>query len=147
MTMIRHSKPKHALIDADTWSYDIAFAAEHAEEGDLGTRFCDMMCEKRLTDILKATGCKTFEMYLTGTDNFRHKVATIKPYKGNRKQDKPKYYHHIRAYLEKVHRAWVVNGMEADDMLAIRQQELGDSSVIVSRDKDLRQVQGWPYRS
>lgn len=139
------NKPKHLLIDADTWSYDIAFAAENAEEGDLGTQFCGMMIESRLTDIMEATHCKTFEMFLTGGGNFRHEVATIKPYKGNRKQPKPKYYEWIRNYLVTRHRALVIDGMEADDYLAIRQTELQDFSVIVSRDKDLRQVKGWHY--
>jgi len=138
-------RPVHALIDADLWCYDIAFAAESAEEGDLGSSFCGMMVEKRLTDILETLKIKTFEMYLTGSGNFRHDVATIKPYKGNRKQPRPKYYQYIRDYLERNHRAHIIEGMEADDYLAIRQTELKDASVIVSRDKDLRQVKGWHY--
>lgn len=39
----------------------------------------------------------------------------------------------------------MIDGMEADDMLGIRQIEEGDNSVIVSRDKDLRIIPGWHY--
>ena len=38
----------------------------------------------------------------------------------------------------------MIEGMEADDMLAIRQTELEDS-IIVTLDKDLDQVIGWHY--
>ena len=137
-------KPRHALIDYDTWLYDIAFAAESAEEGDLGEGFCGMLVESRLTALIEKLRLKSWEGYITGSGNFRYDRATIKPYKGNRKQPKPKYYHYISEYLQRVHGAIVVNGMEADDMLAIRQTGL-DNTVIVSRDKDLRQVKGWHY--
>lgn len=133
------------MFDFDLWCYDIAFSVENSEEGDLGERYCGVLVEHRINKILKTLNIKTFEGYLTGKDNFRNEVATIAPYKGNRKQDKPKYYQYIRDYLCRNHRVVIVHGMEADDMLAIRQTMLGDKSVIVSRDKDLRQVKGWHY--
>jgi len=139
------SKPTHGLYDLDLWCYDIAFIAENSDEGDLGERYCGILVEHRLNKIQKTLGLKTFEGYLTGSGNFRNKVATIAPYKGNRKQPRPKYYQYIRDYLCRNHRAVIIEGMEADDMLAIRQTMLGDRSVIISRDKDLRQVQGWHY--
>ncbi len=102
------------------------------------------MVEKRIDEVLQKTGCKTYEMYLTGSGNFREAVATIKKYKGNRDKPKPNHYQYIKDYLLKFHPCVVVHGMEADDMLAIRQEGL-DGTVIVSRDKDLRQVPGWHY--
>jgi 5'-3' exonuclease len=39
----------------------------------------------------------------------------------------------------------MTDGIEADDMLAIRATELGDDSVMVTLDKDLDQVVGWHY--
>lgn len=39
----------------------------------------------------------------------------------------------------------VVHGMEADDILALRQYQLGEKTCIISRDKDLRMVPGWHF--
>lgn len=107
--------------------------------------YCSKLCELRLQEVMKKTGCTEVELYLTGKGNFRYDIATILPYKGNRKQPKPFHYENMRQYLMFMHRAQVVDGMEADDMLAIRQTEMGSDSVIVSRDKDLRTVEGWHY--
>lgn len=100
--------------------------------------------ESRLERILEATGCKEYHLYLTGKGNFREDIATIKPYKGNR-SGKPKLYKQMREWLQWKYQAEVVEGMEADDALAIEQTKSGDSTVICSRDKDLRIVEGWHY--
>jgi len=143
------NKPYLALIDADTWSYDVAFAAERKDEdGEAFTlpfSYCMDLIDFRLEGVLEAVGCKEYAMYLTGRDNFRHDIATILPYKGNRKQPKPWHYENIRQYLTFTYKAQVVDGMEADDILSIQQTEMGTDSVIVSRDKDLRTVEGWHY--
>lgn len=94
---------------------------------------------------MKKLKCSKYEFYLTGDGNFRHDIAKQAPYKGNRKQPRPYHYKNVTEYLKFKYNATVVEGMEADDMLAIRQTELGDKSVIVSRDKDLRMVKGWHY--
>lgn len=94
---------------------------------------------------MKKLKCSKYEFYLTGDGNFRHDIAKQAPYKGNRKQPRPYHYKNVTEYLKFKYNATVVDGMEADDMLAIRQTELGDKSVIVSRDKDLRMVKGWHY--
>jgi 5'-3' exonuclease len=142
-------KPNILLVDADLWSYDIAFAAERkTEEGEpytLPFSYCKDLVDSRIAEIQEKLSCSEYEFYLTGKDNFRHDIATILPYKGNRKQPKPWHYDNLRNYLQFAYNAEVVHGMEADDMLAIRQTELGDSSVIVTRDKDLRMVGGWHY--
>jgi len=115
-------------------------------EGDiLPFQYCLNLVDARLEYILKTTGCTDYEFYLTGKGNFRFDVATILPYKGNRKQPKPWHYENLRNYLMFRYKAEVIEGMEADDMLAIRQTEEGSNSVIVSRDKDLRMVEGWHY--
>ena len=59
------------------------------------------------------------KLYLTGGGNFRFDIATVKPYKGNRKQEKPFYLPSVRKYLETKWGAVVVEGMEADDALCI----------------------------
>jgi len=107
--------------------------------------YAQNIIDDRLVQVLEKTGCKEYEFYLTGKNNFRNDVATLKPYKGNRKKPKPYHYNNLRNYLMFAYGAQVVDGMEADDMLAIRQTEEGDNSCIVSRDKDLRMVEGWHY--
>ena len=51
----------------------------------------------------------------------------------------------MRNYLQFAYGAVVVDGMEADDQLAIDLTSLGQSAILVSRDKDLRTVEGWHY--
>ena len=141
--------PVVGLFDADLWCYDVAFAAQQKlEDGTeviLGFDYCKDFIDIRYEEIKHKLRFSKTEMYLTGSGNFRHDIATILPYKGNRKQPKPFHYENIRAYLQFKFNAEVVHGMEADDMLSIRQCQLGDKSVIISRDKDLRMVPGWHY--
>lgn len=88
-------------------------------------------------------------VYLTGTGNFREKIATIRPYKGNRPPwHRPRLYREIRQYLVQQWGAQVIHDQEADDEVAIRQtqaEQEGRPSVIVGIDKDLWQVPGWHY--
>ena len=140
------NKPNIALIDGDLWCYDIPFAAQSGlEEGQNPSMdYCITAAEQRMENILEATGCKEIEFYLTGKSNFRNDIATIQTYKAGR-GSKPSLYEEMRKWVEFKWDAITVEGMEADDMLAIRQmQEKGDT-VIVSRDKDLRMVRGWHY--
>jgi hypothetical protein len=92
------------------------------------------------------------ECFLTGPGNFRDKLATIRPYKGNRDTShKPYHYQAIRDHLHKNWQAEVVTGIEADDEVCIRATEqvmgFGDSSTfcVATIDKDLDQVPGWHY--
>ena len=95
-----------------------------------------------------------YAVFLTGAGNFREQVATIQPYKGNRKAAKPVLYDKLRDFLVDNHDAIVVTGQEADDEVAIRQTMAQEGveldrdnpqSVIVTIDKDLLQVPGWHY--
>lgn len=77
------------------------------------------------------------------TPNFREAVAVSQPYKGTRKSAKPIHYENITAYfLSGEYECEVADGLEADDLMAIRQDS---NTIICSRDKDLRQVPGWHY--
>ena len=96
--------------------------------------------------LVDLTEVQTWELHLTGKGNFRNDIAVTAPYKGNRTGTaKPVHYHLLREYLVDSWSATVSQGIEADDMLAIRATELGEASVIVSLDKDLDQVPGWHY--
>lgn len=90
-----------------------------------------------------------FQLYLTdGDSNFRNKIATIVPYKGNRdKLHKPIYYQEIRDYMVEHWGARIVRGAEADDAVSIAQHQQSDlfDTVICTIDKDLKMVPGLHY--
>jgi hypothetical protein len=89
-------------------------------------------------------------VYLTGSGNFRERIATIRPYKGNRKPwHKPRLQREIREYMVKNWGGKVIHDQEADDEVCIQQTQLinddGQVSVICGIDKDLLQCPGWHY--
>jgi 5'-3' exonuclease len=85
------------------------------------------------------------ELYLTGSGNYRERVATIRPYKGNRDpRHVPQYKREITKYLHDVHGATTVRGIEADDWVSILQTEAPDV-IVAGIDKDLLQVPGIHY--
>lgn len=82
-------------------------------------------------------------MFLSTDNNFRYKLATTVPYKGNRNhKERPFHYENVRAYIKAAFNTIVCDGWEADDGLAMAQNE---STIICSRDKDLKMVEGWHY--
>lgn len=86
---------------------------------------------------------------LSGPDNFREKLATLRPYKGNRDPaHKPYHYQSIRNFLTSQYSARVVSGREADDECSIigwDAYEREELCVIASIDKDLDQIPGTHY--
>ena len=137
-----------ALIDADLIAYEAASAADMVDEG-YERRSFDYVIDKvdeSIKFITENSGCDSYELFITGKDNFRYDIATVKPYKGNR-SDKPKpfYLESTRKLLES-YGAVVCDGMEADDMLAVRAREMEyKDCCICSRDKDLRMVPCMQY--
>jgi len=130
------------LIDADILVYRIAFGNE-----DDSIDYAKQNMDNLLAEILVGVGsdADSFQLYLTGEGNFRKELATIQPYKGTRKTEKPEHYQALRDYLVDTWGAKVIVGMEADDALAIEGTRLGNEAVIVSIDKDLLQVAGRHY--
>jgi hypothetical protein len=162
-----------ALIDGDILVYEIGATAQYINEaGEIIPRPWDWVEEAidyKIRDICKAVGASLKPLiYLTGDEwlwktkrrvrpslppyepNFRIAMAVSKDYKGGRKVDKPIHYNNIRAYLIGVYDAHVSIGCEADDEMAIEQTRRNanaelPTSIICTRDKDLRQVEGWHY--
>ena len=130
-----------ALIDSDILCYRIGFACDSESE-----RTAISTMDKFVSDLIVSMPVDSWELYLTGKGNFRDEYAVTVPYKGNR-IDKPKPVHikALRDFLVDKWEATMTEGEEADDAIAIRATTLGDSSVIVSLDKDFDQVQGWHY--
>jgi hypothetical protein len=104
-----------------------------------------MMTEASIRDA----GCDVGELYLSpeGKANFRFDIYP--DYKiGRKNAHKPVHYKALRKYAIKHMGAVLCDYMEADDMLNIRANELTAQDkewVIVTQDKDLKQVPGWHY--
>ncbi len=155
------------LIDADVLRYEIGACGQAIDENDGELKMRDFefvanlldekikeICDLAWADeppLLFLTSCTATHEILhrrNGTPykpNFRIEVAVSKPYKGTRKQEKPKHYKNITAYLLNNYECVVAEGYEADDLLAIYQTEAmrdGRETIICSRDKDLRMVEG-----
>ena len=137
-----------ALLDSDILGYRIAFACEN-ETVDVAKHRLDHY----ITDILmcgvdntfKDCFCDSWQLYLTGKNNFRYGVATTVPYKGNRVAPKPQHLQALRQHMIEEWGASVTDGDEADDAIAIDGTTLGLSCVMVSLDKDFDQIPGWHY--
>lgn len=135
-----------SLLDGDILAHELGQSVIHSQP--ITWREAKYNCDKKVQDIMDQAGCDDVRIFLTDSEsNFRHKVATIKPYKGNRNDDiKPAYWSSIREHLIDEHGAEVVFGYEADDKLAMEQHHgEGADTVLCSRDKDLDQVQGYHY--
>ena len=130
------------LIDADVVCYRIAFACKDEELEEV-ERALDEFVSNII--VLGADDCEDYQLFLTGSDNYRYQVATILPYKGNRQgSEKPMHFHDIRYRLEEVWGAIVVEGQEADDAMAIA-ATANPNNIIATVDKDLLQVPGRHY--
>ena len=119
----------------------------------------EMIVNVMIKNIVNGSRSSEYHMFLSGSDNFRNELATIKEYKGTRKgKDKPIHYGYIREYIEEEHPTTLSNNAEADDYLAFNQypqflkakesKRRGDcQTVICTIDKDLRTVPGHHYNT
>ena len=149
-----------ALIDADILPYEFGGMVQ-LEDPDqpLEWEIVRSMVDDRINQILENTGSTECALYLTDSaSNFRVGLATIKPYKGHRKAEKPFHWAAIRQHLIDNWNAEVQYGIEADDRLGIEQtnafkrdiivkafEKEEATTVICSRDKDLHMIPGWHY--
>lgn len=141
-----------ALIDGDILRYEIGFAAETGWEAITEGRervppfnYVEDLLLRRIQDICDATGAITWVVYMTEGATFREDVAVTKPYKGNRQPNKPWHYGNLTVYMKDILKAKIVPGLEADDALSIDHLNSKYPTILVSRDKDLRQVPGLFY--
>jgi hypothetical protein len=129
----------HVNIDGDIIVYSVGFASE----GD-PVAFVLKSVNSMVSDIVVACDADTYTVLLTGKDNYRHDVATIAPYKGNRKDSsKPEHYDEIRQHILNKLNGEEIHGEEADDQLGIRAVQHGH--IIATLDKDLNTVPGTHY--
>ena len=135
------------LIDADVLLYEIGYGVETAWDQPGYPPFdrAAEMIHNRINNI-----CAIVEsteepiLYITGKNNFRYDIAKRQSYK-ERASLKPFHYKNLKAYIRATYNVVESDGLEADDLMAIEQTKSGESTIICTRDKDLRQVPGWHY--
>lgn len=128
------------LIDADLLIYNCC-------AGNKGNNDFIQMVEaaQNFIDWIEQMFEDNARIFLTGKDNFRYKVATIQPYKGNRaNKPRPRHFKALREYLVDWHHAEVIDGFEADDALASLHTK---DTVLVTYDKDLKQCPGYYFNT
>ena len=124
-----------ALLDGDIFAFRVACTTENDPDGIAIYRVNEMI-EQCLAEV----DADEYKIFLTSKDNFRKKIYP--EYKANRKTPPPKHLIFLKDYLINDWNAIEADGMEADDYLAIHQNE---NTVICSIDKDLLQVAGKHY--
>lgn len=134
-----------ALIDADLVAYRCAAACENESLQTAIARSNSM-----IEDIIIGVDhddryYDSWKLFLTGSNNYRHSVATTATYKGNRTKEKPKHLLDIRKQMVEEWGAEICEGQEADDGIAIEATALGNDCIIVSLDKDFDQIPVWRY--
>ena len=135
-----------ALIDGDIIAYRVGFACQKKDK-ETGLVTADPKpyalhsTKLYVNHIIEDCGCTSYTIYLTPKKTFRNKVRN--DYKGNRKGiAKPVHLDAIRTYLVSIYKAVVVNNIEADDALGLKQD---DTTCIASIDKDLLMCEGRHY--
>lgn len=104
---------------------------------------------KYIKSKLKA---KKYKLYLTGTGNYREKVATIRKYKGTRENvEKPYWLYNVKDYAVNKWGAVVVDNIECDDAISViayrgyKHNPDDPNTVCVSADKDLLNTPGYHF--
>jgi hypothetical protein len=161
------------LLDADILRYELCYCGEYEEDGEKKIREFDFiveLLEGRIKGIIEDTGATEPPiLFLTGSPYstrlinrtrryseepelvfetpYREQWATVKPYKGTRKGEKPFHFDNLTAHILGNYETRVSSGLEADDLMCIEQTRriLDSDTIICSRDKDLRQCAGWQF--
>ena len=136
-----------AVIDGDLILYSTLFYHE-ARYSDENPATCEILEEKCVNGVLnvvrewkKLAGCDEVIVALSESPNFRHRVDP--EYKANRQGgEKPVYFYEAKSEL-KIHFPCLEfpGCIEADDVMGIMGTHYEDC-VIISYDKDMRQIPG-----
>jgi len=128
---------KICCIDGDILLYRIGYS-KHSDQYSVLYDLYSLLVE-----ILSINESDSYVGFLSDKTNFRYKVATTRPYKGNREnRELPPWYDFVKAELIKLGFV-IVNNIEADDALSITARLV--DGVTCSIDKDLLQIPGYHY--
>lgn len=141
-----------AILDGDLLAYECAFGSEVSWKaitgGDSTPPFAhvEKLLLERIEFIMRESGAEDCTIYITEGMTFRYGLAKTKPYKANRKNEKPFHHKNIAAYLKGQLGAKSIPNLEADDSMAIDHVNSKDDTILCSRDKDLMGISGMFYR-
>ena len=139
-----------ALIDADVLRYEVGSTGQN-EDGLMSFEYVSTVLDEKIASICDAAESDRPVLYLTEGSNFRDSIAVSKPYKGQRKNEKPWHFKNLTVYMKNQYDTVIADGLEADDLMSIRQYAAfkggtPDDTVICTRDKDLLMIPGWHYQ-
>lgn len=138
--LITMNNKTYALIDADIIVHMFCHLIEKHHEGSL--RKGTLIIRSYIRNLLSKVKADLFCVFLTkGKGSYRYKLATIRRYKGQRKE-KPVLFNDIFRFIERQFPSHVSYDMEADDAMSIVSNHLtknGNTCYIISSDKDLMQ--------
>lgn len=134
------------LIDGDILAYRHACAAESKRQTDDGILYITFdthqacwACHREIHDLIRRWRPASVKVCLSDRRNFRKAICPA--YKANRKNIiRPQS---LATVVEHVERYWSVErwpGLEADDVMGILATQPGADCLIVSSDKDMRQI-------
>ena len=130
------------LIDADPLAYRAVFS-----KGDTLGGVVDKIDElyQQITEsvVYEFGDDLEYHSYLTGKNNFRYDVC--KDYKAQRPKEKPTFLNFAKEYIMDEYDAILTDGEEADDAIAIMATKHYPNVIIVSIDKDFKQVPSINY--
>lgn len=140
-----------AVIDADSIIYIIAWHLKDTVIDDFVEYTIKSKCESFFKLLLSEVQADRYIGFISRSDNntFRHRLYTIKKYKGNR-GPKEIWHQNAEPYIRKVltqdFNIKEVYGMEADDALSLYAElNPNEEHVFCAIDKDIRQLPGLHY--
>lgn len=118
--------------------------------------FCTMVLDTKIASICERLGTDNYYGYVGSGDVFRHDIATLKPYKGNRVDMlRPTWLSALKKYAVDKHSCKVVTGIEVDDRVTMdlysahqkwkKSDKHSDKLVGIEIDKDAKGTTGWHY--
>lgn len=139
--------PTTALIDIDQLVYASAIKADENELDDyVMTKIFKTSVANRQRAVAELLpSVQSYILFVSGSHNFRKRLATEKKYKGNR-PPRPTGYNVLMDYAKNELGALFDKFLEADDMTAMRHYNSHVrgtyDTVLVDVDKDLDQIPG-----
>jgi len=136
------------LIDADYFLYKNAAACEtEIDWGDdvivVSSRFSDL--QRNLTREIQKIQDRFPEhdpiLFFSSPGNFRKQIDP--EYKGQRNRKKPCGYVRAIDWMKEEYKVILMPTLEADDALGIYQTSTTEDDIIISPDKDMRQIPGF----
>jgi DNA polymerase-1 len=134
----------HLIIDGDIVAFRAASSAyEKRPDGtkfDLPEGIARARTEETMNQLMSQLHATSHSVWISGDNNFRFKLYP--EYKANRKdQERPRWLEDCKEHLITGWGAEVTDGFEADDAMAM-EATAKPGSILVSIDKDLRQIPG-----